>query len=52
VAYTALNVRLAERACGALTAQGVSPLTTIARAAAAVQVVAGVCNAVENAALV
>ena len=51
VAYTALNVRLTERACDALTAQGASPLTTIARAVAAVQVVAGVCDAVENAAL-
>lgn len=51
VAYTTLNVRLTERACDALTAQGASPLTTIARVVVAVQVVAGVCDAVENAAL-
>ncbi len=51
VAYTVLNVRVTEWACDALAARGAGMLTTVGRAAMAVQVVAGVCDAVENVAL-
>jgi hypothetical protein len=51
VAYSALNARLIELGCDALAAQGTSTLMPVAGTAAAVQVVAGVCDAVENAAL-
>jgi hypothetical protein len=45
VAYTTLNVRLASRARNA------APFPHLGRAVAAVQVAAGACDAVENAAL-
>jgi hypothetical protein len=51
VAYTILNVRLTGRAREALEAQGAGTFSHLAPVAAAVQVAAGACDAVENAAL-
>ncbi len=51
IAYTSLNVRLTRRASNALAAQGVDPHRHLAQAVLIIQVAAGACDAVENAAL-
>jgi hypothetical protein len=51
VAYTILNVRLTLRASNVLSARGVRALGAAGPVLAAVQVAAGVCDGVENAAL-
>jgi hypothetical protein len=51
VAYTVLNVRLTGRAGEALEAQGADSFRRLAPVVAAIQVAAGTCDAVENAAL-
>jgi hypothetical protein len=51
VAYTTLNVRLTGRAREVVTPEGDGVLKAVGPAATAIQVTAGLCDAVENAAL-
>lgn len=51
VAYTALNVRLTQRASDALATHRLGRLAALGRGVASVQVAAGACDAIENTAL-
>ncbi len=51
VAYTVLNVRLTGHVRDALTARGAGALSAAAPAVTAIQIAAGTCDAIENAAL-
>jgi len=51
VSYTALGVRLTERAGGVFARRGPRVLAGLAPAVSAVQVAAGACDAIENSAL-
>jgi hypothetical protein len=51
LAYTLLNVRLTRRASSTLSDRGARPLASLEPAIRAVQIGAGACDAIENAAL-